>query len=64
MAMTNSLGDRLSAENDQPEIFRWTDGGGSSVTCEFADGRLVKWSLDRPPEAANDAHAGPPADAP
>ena len=50
MAMTNSLGDRLTAEDEQPEIFRWTDNGGSSVTCEFTQGRLVKWMLDRPPE--------------
>ena len=50
MALTNSLGDRLSPEDSQPEVFRWTDEGGSHVTCEFDNGRLVKWTLARPTE--------------
>jgi branched-chain amino acid aminotransferase len=28
---------------------RWTDGSASHVTCEFADGKAVKWELVRPP---------------
>lgn len=48
MAMTQSLGERLSAENAQPEVYRWTDGTRSHVTCEFANGRLQKWTLERP----------------
>ncbi len=48
MAMTQSLGERLSAENAQPEVYRWTDGTQSHVTCEFAHGRLQKWTLERP----------------
>lgn len=60
MALTNSLGEPVSPSGAQPEIFRWTDGGGSSVTCEFAGGQLVKWDLFRPP---GDAGA-PPAAAP
>jgi hypothetical protein len=48
MALTDSLGERLSAEGEQPEVFRWTDGGASSVTAEFANGKLVKWALSRP----------------
>ena len=48
MAMTQSLGERLSAENVQPEVYRWTDGTRSHVTCEFANGRLQKWTLERP----------------
>jgi hypothetical protein len=51
VAMTQSLGERLSAEEADPEIFRWTDGGGSSVTAEFLHGKLVKWELVRPPES-------------
>ena len=47
MAMTQSLGERLSAENAQPEVYRWTDGTRSHVTCEFANGRLQKWTLER-----------------
>ncbi|HTH80204.1 MAG TPA: glycerate kinase [Ramlibacter sp.] len=48
MAMTRSIGEPLSAEGADPEFFRWTDDGGSSVTCEFSRGKLVKWSLERP----------------
>ena len=48
MAMTQSLGERLSAENAQPEVYRWTDGTQSHVTCEFSNGRLQKWTLERP----------------
>jgi hypothetical protein len=51
IAMTRALGQPLSPENEQPEIFRWTDPGGSSVTCEFNGGKLVKWELDRPEQA-------------
>lgn len=51
VAMTRALGQQLSPANEQPEIFRWTDPGGSSVTCEFQAGKLVKWQLHRPPQA-------------
>ena len=51
MAMTQALGVRLSGEGEQPEVFRWTDPGASSVTAEFAHGKLVKWTLERPVEA-------------
>jgi hypothetical protein len=52
MALTNSIGDALSPEGQEPELFRWTDESGSFVTCEFVDGRLVKWELVRPTDAA------------
>ena len=48
MAITKALGEPMSREGDQPEIYRWTDGTGSSVTCEFVDGQLAKWELQRP----------------
>lgn len=48
VAMTRSLGQRLSEEGQEPEIYRWTDGTKSHVTCEFVQGRLVKWTLERP----------------
>jgi hypothetical protein len=48
IAMTRALGQPLTPENEDPEIFRWTDPGGSSVTCEFKGGKLVKWQMDRP----------------
>jgi hypothetical protein len=57
MAMTRALGELLSPKDTQPELFRWTDGTQSSVTCEFLQGKLVKWELSRPsqPEAASGA---------
>jgi len=48
VAITRALGEQLSAPNAQPEVFRWTDGTQSHVTCEFAQGRLVRWQLERP----------------
>ena len=48
MAMTKSLGQALSEKDQQPEIYRWTDGSASHVTCEFRAGKLVKWELERP----------------
>ncbi|MDR0216530.1 MAG: glycerate kinase [Comamonas sp.] len=48
VAMTRSLGQRLSEEGQDPEIYRWTDGTDSHVTCEFVKGRLMKWTLKRP----------------
>ena len=48
MAITHSLGEQLSPPGGQPEVFRWTDGAQSSVSCEFVDGKLAKWSLLRP----------------
>jgi hypothetical protein len=57
MAMTRSLGEALSPPEQQPEVFRWTDSGGSSVTCEFLDGKLVRWALQRPPQTAGEAPA-------
>jgi len=48
VAMTRALGEQLSPKDEQPEVFRWTDGSASQVTCEFKDGKLVKWELVRP----------------
>jgi hypothetical protein len=57
MAMTKALGEQLSEKDADPELYRWTDGSASSVTCTFAKGKLVKWELVRP-EAP--AEAAPP----
>ncbi len=54
VAMTRALGELLSAKDAQPEVFRWTDGSQSHVTCEFEGGKLQKWRLVRP-EQDNDA---------
>ncbi|HYF44383.1 MAG TPA: glycerate kinase [Ramlibacter sp.] len=50
IGLTRSLGEQLSGKDEQPEIYRWTDPGAASVTCEFQDGRLLRWKMDRPPE--------------
>jgi hypothetical protein len=60
MAMTRALGELLSPKDTQPELFRWTDGSQSSVTCEFRQGKLVKWELSRPTQP-EDTVAGNPA---
>ena len=48
MAMTQSLGERLSPADTDPEIYRWTDGTQSHVTCTFDEGKLSTWVLWRP----------------
>jgi hypothetical protein len=55
IAMTKSLGQRLSAENTQPEVFKWTDQGESFVTCTFKDGKLTEWAMTRPDPAEAEA---------
>lgn len=52
IAVTRSLGRRLSPADAEPEQYRWTDPGDSQVTAEFHRGRLVRWWLERPPPAA------------
>ena len=62
VAMTKSLGALQSAKDAQPELYRWTDGTQSHVTCEFHGGKLKKWELVRPAqagEAANDSGVSP-----
>jgi len=51
IALTQSLGELISPKGEDPEVYRWTDGGQSHVTCEFVQGKLVKWTLFRPPVA-------------
>ena len=56
MALTKSLGELCSVQGEEPEIYRWTDASRSHVTCRFEQGRLVEWTLVRPPgdETAQD----------
>ena len=61
VALTRSLGERLSEEGQEPEIYRWTDGTKSHVTCEFVGGRLMKWTLVRPPKPESEAADTAPA---
>jgi hypothetical protein len=50
IALTRALGERLSPEDTQPEVYCWTDNGGSSVTATFVQGRLTQWEMRRPPD--------------
>ena len=59
IAMTKSLGQRLSEENKQPEIFKWTDSGNSFVICTFKDGKLQSWDMTRP--ASEDTEESQPS---
>ncbi|NMM78779.1 glycerate kinase [Acidovorax sp. SRB_14] len=59
VAMTRALGEPVSPKDAQPEVYRWSDGSKSYVTCEFLHGRLVKWELSRP--AQDDGGASAPA---
>ena len=63
IAMTRALGELQSPRDTQPEVFRWTDGTDSNVTCTFLNGKLQHWELVRPqpPEAdsANTPTAAP-----
>ncbi len=52
VAMTKALGALQSAKDAQPELYRWTDGTESHVSCEFHDGKLKKWELLRPLQIA------------
>ena len=51
VAMTKALGALQTPKDTQPEIYRWTDGTDSHVTCEFLNGKLQKWTLVRPAQA-------------
>ena len=48
VAMTRALGAQQTAGDPATEVYRWTDGSQSHVTCEFVGGKLRTWSLVRP----------------
>jgi hypothetical protein len=58
-AMTKSLGALQTEKDVQPEIYRWTDTGGSHVTGTFVGGKLAEFVLWRPEQSA-DATDAPP----
>lgn len=65
VAMTRALGERLSPQDSQPEVYRWTDDTHSTVTCEFHHGKLTTWTLWRPSQdAPAPGAATPPSPAP
>ena len=53
IALTRALGALQSPKDEQPEVYRWTDGSQSFVTCTFVSGKLSRHELVRP--AASDA---------
>ena len=60
IAMTKSLGVRLSEENAQPEIFKWTDSGDPFVICTFKAGKLQTWNMTRPQVAETEESTASP----
>jgi hypothetical protein len=55
IARTQALGELLTVKNAQPEVFRWTDGTKSHVTCTFLGGKLQSWALFRPEQDSVEA---------
>jgi hypothetical protein len=54
--MTRSLGQKVG---DNPEAYRWTDPSGSHVTLELHGGKLARWTLWRPQDAAQTVPPAP-----
>jgi hypothetical protein len=52
VAMTRALGRLTSVKDQQPEVFVWTDGSHSLVTCTFVGGKLSHHELFRPEQQA------------
>jgi len=48
IAMTRALGQLKSVKGEQPEVFVWTDGTQSQVSCTFVSGKLSHHTLFRP----------------
>jgi hypothetical protein len=60
VAMTRAIGELRTPKDRQPEVFRWTDDGGSWVDATFVGGRLAEWTMFRPPVPENGADAVQP----
>jgi hypothetical protein len=58
IALTRALGELRSPKDEQPELYRWTDNGGSYVDAEFLHGKLRTWTLTRPDVAEQAASTG------
>src|SRR5262245_50449215 len=55
IALTRAIGELRSPKDTQPEVFRWTDAGGSFVDATFVNGKLGEWKLTRPEVIEEDA---------
>lgn len=52
LALTRSLGERVVPPGPgADESWRWRDDGGVAVVAHLAQGRLLRWELQRPPSA-------------
>lgn len=58
IGLSRSLGQRVSQD---PESWRWTDAGGTTLTLEMQAGKLVRWQLQRPQSDAAAQAADPAA---
>ncbi|MBL8305015.1 MAG: hypothetical protein JNM26_19855 [Ideonella sp.] len=62
VGMTRSLGRRVdplpAGADGADEAWHWSDEGGVGVVLLFGRGKLLRWTLERPP-AAEDAAAAP-----
>ncbi|MDM0017186.1 glycerate kinase [Variovorax saccharolyticus] len=61
IAMTRALGELRSPKDEQPELFRWTDAGGSWVDVTFVGGKVTEWTLVRPEAIEDETAAGAPS---
>ena len=64
VAMTHALGKLQSEKGAQPEVWRWTDAGGSHVDCTFVAGKLAHHALYRPPAEDSPALSDAPSPGP
>jgi uncharacterized protein (DUF58 family) len=58
--LARSLGRRVS---ERPEVWQWSDDGGSTVAVTVVDGRCTEWALQRPDADAAADRAGDAGDA-
>ena len=61
IAMTRALGELRSPKDTQPEVYRWTDGGGSYVDAVFNGGKLQSWAMTRPENPVDGEDGATPA---
>lgn len=64
VAMTRAIGELRTPKDTQPEVFRWTDAGGSWVDATFVGGKLTEWKMVRPEVAETAEGDVAQADAP
>ena len=48
IGLSRSLGERLSSEGAEPEIFLWKDSNDNRVTVTFVSGKVQSWEFKRP----------------